>query len=141
MRLLNTVIYTDKLGEVRSFYEKNFRLPLTNDTAEGFGIQWFGEAMASYLDAAAAGLPASVGVVLQIGMPFAVLERGRLITLGVECSEIMVKPWGPFFGKNVQYFSFNDPSGALIQLFEDHFGEEKQLMTTGDGTETRKVSH
>ena len=36
MRLLNTVIYTDKLSEVRAFYEKHFNF--TTDSSHDFTI-------------------------------------------------------------------------------------------------------
>ncbi len=55
MRVLNTVIYTDKLSTVREFYEKHFQLPIEDKESVRFGLLWFGEARITYIDAATAG--------------------------------------------------------------------------------------
>jgi hypothetical protein len=139
MRVLNTVIYTDKLGEVREFYQKHFVFPFDEGEPNAYGILPFPEAKITYVDAASAGVAPSQNVLLRLGMAFPIIERARLISEGVNCSDLTVANWGSFYGSAVQYFTITDPSGARIELFEDHYGEEKQLMTTGDGTGTKKV--
>src|SRR5262245_1612645 len=106
MRILDVVIYTDKLSEVRAFYEKHFRmLPLEVDHTTTFAFQPFGEVRVTYVDAASAGASPSKGTVLRWSLPLLDLERGRLIAEGVACTELVVEDWGAFYGKQVRYFS------------------------------------
>jgi hypothetical protein len=139
MRILDTVIYTDKVSEVRTFYVKHFRaLPLqTPDSA--FAFQPYGEARITYVDAASAGVSSSKGMVLRWNLPHLDVERDRLQTEGVTCGEMVVEDWGAFYGERVRYFSIIDPADACIQLFEDRYGETVQLITLGDGRNTREV--
>src|SRR5258706_7795478 len=139
MRVLNTVIYTDKLNAVREFYQKHFFFTVDEGEPNSFGILPFPEAKVTYVDSAAVGISPSQNILLRLGMPFPIIERARLISEGVVCSELTVENWGSFYGSGVQFFVITDPSGARIQLFEDRYGEDKQLMTTGDGTGTKKV--
>jgi hypothetical protein len=139
MRVLNTVIYTDKLNAVREFYQKHFFFTYDEGEANSFGVLPFPEAKITYVDSAAAGIAPSQNVLLRLGMPFPIIERARLISEGVACGDLTVENWGSFYGNAVQYFVITDPSGSRIQLFEDRYGEDKQLMTTGDGTGTKKV--
>ncbi len=139
MRLLETIIYTDKLDEVRAFYEQHFLYPLDTGRANAFGILPIPEGKITYVDAASAGVDPSRGIFLRLGMTFPQLERARMVAAGVECGELTVEDWGPFYGQAVRYFTLTDPSGTRFQCFEAHYGEERQLMTTGDGTGTREA--
>ena len=139
MRLLNTVIYTDKLTEVRAFYEKHFYYPTDTGEPNSFGILPLPEAKITFVDAAALGAEPSRNILLRLATSYPVVERARLLAAGVDCGELAVADWGSFYGPAVRYFPMTDPSGACIQFFEAGYGEEKQLMTTGDGTGTRKV--
>jgi hypothetical protein len=140
MRILDVVIYTDKLSEVRAFYEKHFRLlPLEADHTTTFAFQPFGEVRVTYVDAASAGMSPSKGTVLRWCLPFLDLERGRLVADGVACGELVVEDWGAFYGQQVRYFSMIDPADVCIQFFEDRYGQLAQLITLGDGTNTREV--
>ncbi|MEP7287132.1 MAG: hypothetical protein ABI947_15365 [Chloroflexota bacterium] len=139
MRVLITVIYTDKLDEVRTFYDKHFVFPTVTDHPDAFGILVYPDATITFIDSASAGVAPSQNVVLRLLLPFTVLERARLISEGANCSELVVENWGSYYGQSVQYFTLTDPAGTRIQIFEDRFGEEKQLMTTGTGVGTKKV--
>jgi hypothetical protein len=142
MRILDVVIYTDKLGEVRTFYEKYFgMLPVETDYSTTFAFQPFGEARITYIDAASAGMNPSKGTILRWGMSHLELERARLMAAGAVCSELVVEDWGAFYGKQVRYFSVIDPADAHIHFFEDRYGETVQLITLGDGRNTREVQH
>jgi hypothetical protein len=139
MRILTTVIYTDKLAEVKAFYEKHFVFPSDEGEPNSYGILPYPEAKVTFVDSASAGVAPSKNILLRLALPFTLIERARLISEGLACGELTVANWGYFYGSAVQYFMITDPSGAQLQIFEDHFGEEKQLMTTGDGTGTKKV--
>jgi len=140
MRILDVVIYTDKLSEVRTFYEKHFlMLPVETDRTTTFAFQPVGEARITYIDAAAAGVSPSKGILLRWCMPHLELERDRLISEGVSCGELVVEDWGTFYGKQVRYFSVIDPADDRIHVFEDRYGETVQLITLCDGRNTREV--
>jgi hypothetical protein len=139
MRLLNTVIYTNKLNEVRAFYEKHFVFPTDTGESNSFGFFPYSEAKITFVDAASAGVEPSRSVLFRLSIVFPELERARLIASGAECGELMVANWGTYYGNAVQYFIVTDPSGARIQMFEPHYGEDRQLMTTGDGKGTKQV--
>jgi hypothetical protein len=139
MRVLNTVIYTDKVSEVRKFYETHFVYPTDTGEPNSFGVLFYAEAKITFVDAKSAGVEPSRNVLLRLTTAYPIIERARLIAAGVNCGEMVVENWGSFYGQAVQYFTVTDPSGTRIQMFEDHYGEEKQLMTTGDGTGTKKV--
>jgi hypothetical protein len=140
MRILDVVIYTDKVGEVRTFYEKHFRMVAVeaNDLTT-FAFQPIGEARITYIDAASAGVIPSKDIVLRWCMPHLELERDRLVSGGVACGELVIEDWGAFYGKQVRCFSMIDPAGAKIHFFEDRYGETVQLITLGDGRNTREV--
>ena len=141
MRLLNTVIYTNKLPEVRAFYGKHFAFPADTGYPNAYGIFPFAEAKITFVDAASAGVVPSQGMLLRLGLPFPNLERARIIAEGggSAVGDLVTEDWGSYYGQSVQYFTLTDPSGTRVQFFEDHFGEDRQLMTTGDGTGTKKV--
>lgn len=139
MRTLETIIYTDKLDEVRTFYGQHFFFPMDTGKATTFGILPIADSKITYIDAASAGVEPSRGGLLRLGTEFPQLERARLLAEGIECGEMTVDDWGPFYGQSVRYFTMTDPSGTRMQFFEAHYGEERQLMTTGGGTGTRDV--
>lgn len=140
MRILDVVVYTDKLSETRAFYEKHFLfLPLETDQATTFAFQPFGEVRITYIDAASAGVSPSRGMVLRWGLSHLDLERARLIAEGVACGELVVEDWGAFYGERVRYFSMTDPADACILFFEHRYGQADQLITIGDGRNTREV--
>ena len=139
MRILDTVIYTEKLGDVRAFYEKHFLFPTATLSASTFGILPFAEGKITFVEAASIGEMPSQGVLLRLGTAFVQLERARLVAAGVQCGELTVEDWGAFYGQAVRYFTLTDPSGTRIQFFEDHYGEARQIITIGDGTGTRNV--
>lgn len=140
MHLCTTVIFTDKLAEVRNFYQTNFSyLPMDTANPNGFSVMPFAEAQITWIDAASAGAPVTLNTMIRITLPYVAVERAQLAAKGVSCSELIVENWGNFHGNAVQYFSVTDPSGTRLLYYEDHFGEERQLMTTGDGTGTREV--
>src|SRR5258706_6878637 len=114
MRVLNTVIYTDKLSEVRAFYEKHFVFPSDTGEPNSYGILPFPEAKVTFIDSAAAGIAPSQNILLRLGLPFPLIERARLIAEGVACGELTMADWGSFYGTKVQYFTIIDPSGASI---------------------------
>jgi predicted enzyme related to lactoylglutathione lyase len=138
MRLMNTVIYTDKVNEVRAFYEKHFAFQADETQTNAYSVFTFGECAITYI-VPDSGQPFTQNAVLRIRIPFTEVERARLIAEGASCGELIVEQWGDLVGGNVRYFTVTDPSGTQLQIFEDGFGAKKQLMTTADGTETRKV--
>src|SRR5450432_3672801 len=133
MRLLNTVVYTNKLPQVRAFYEKHFVFPADTGNPNAYGIFPFAEAKITFVDSESAGVMPSQGVLLRLGLPFPNLERARIIAEGggEAVDELVVEDWGSYYGQSVQYFTLTDPSGTKIQFFEDHFGEARQLITLG----------
>jgi predicted enzyme related to lactoylglutathione lyase len=140
MRLLTTVIYTDKLDQVRAFYEQYFhQLTADGSDAHAYNLKPFAEAHISWVDASWARQPVTIGAVLRISLPYTLIEHAALVEKGLDCGQLIVEQWGAASGGQVQYFVVTDPSGSKILFYEDHFGEDKQLMTTGDGTGTREV--
>lgn len=138
MRLFSMLIRTDHLQEVRDFWANHFRIPMTSvevgDTL--FTIYPLPEISVTYVPTA--DQVTSNGLIFRWLLPHIPLERSRLIAAGVECSELKVEFWGEPV-ETVRYFTFTDPSGATYAIYEDHFGANKQLMTTADGTGTREV--
>jgi len=139
MRVLETVVFTDKLGEVRAFYEKHFAFPIDADNPTGFGILAFPEARIVFLDASQAGGRVTQGALVRIGLPFPELERARLLTEGVACSDLVVEDWGSYYKGPVRHFTITDPSGTRLQLFEDRYSRARQIIAIGDGTGTRDI--
>ncbi len=140
MRLCTTVIFTDKLAEVRAFYLENFKhFPAHTTNPNTFSIMPFAEAQLTWVDAASASMPITLNTMIRISVQYILIERAQLVAQGVVCSELIIEDWGAFHGKAVQYFSVTDPSGTRLLYYEDHYGENRQLMTTGDGTGTREV--
>ena len=134
MRLLNTVIYTDRLAEVRTFYETNFYFPMDRTEPNSFGILPLPEAKITFVDAAATGMVPSQNILLRLAIPYPALEHARLVAAGVSCSELATEDWGSFYRQAVQCFTFTDPSGVRIQFFGSHFGEEKQSIPPNEDT-------
>lgn len=141
MRLCSTVIFTDKLAEVQTFYQTYyFEIPQDTSNPHAFSINPFAEAQITWIDAASANAPISQNTLIRVALPFPKLEREQMTARGVMCSELAIEDWGPFHGKAVQSFTVTDPSGTRIVYYEDHFGEDRrQLMTTGAGVPTRDV--
>jgi predicted enzyme related to lactoylglutathione lyase len=137
--LICSVIYTDKLDEVREFYQKHFRLTMEESVPHSFLVMPFSNTALEYIDAAWAGVAPSQGLLFRYRLPLTALEHERLAAEGVQCGELTVEPWGGIFGAQVQYFTITDPSGTRLQIFEDHFGEVRQMMTTADGTANREA--
>lgn len=139
MRLLNTVVYTDQLAKTKAFWEKHFAGVPIEEGDHNFTVFVYADAGITYVDAASANMHLSQGVLFRWTMQFLSLERARLLAAGVQCGELTLEAWGQHYGNQVQYFTISDPSGARIQLFEAHYGEDQQLMTTANGTGTRQV--
>ncbi len=139
MRVLETVIFTDRLGEVRAFYEKHFAFPMDAESPARFGVLVFPEARLVFLDAALSGGSVTGGALVRIGLPFPELERARLLTEGVPCTDLIVEDWGSYYKGPVRCFTLTDPSGTRLQLFEDQCSRERQIISTGDGTDTRDI--
>jgi hypothetical protein len=140
MRIVDLVIVTDKLAEVRDFYLKHYPIwHSTEDNPNTFSVMPYAQSRLTFLDSASANAEPTRGLVVRITMNMIPLERSRLVAAGVECSDVAVEHWDTHYGDKVQYFSFTDPTGLKVQIFEDRYGQLKQLMTTGDGTNTREV--
>lgn len=122
----NFVIYTDKLGVVRDFWEKYFHTYGFTEMRDGFGIRVFGDSFVIFLDAAAYGKPVTSNAAVRIRSKQPELERGRLDERGWEVSEMQDDHWGPTF-EDVEFFSFQDPSGTTFELFADHVGVAKRF--------------
>jgi hypothetical protein len=139
MHGITVVIYTDKLEAVRGFYRTHF-LPFPNaiETTDGFTLAPNTEGQILWLDAQAHSQPITTGVSVRIRIPYTEIERAHYLSRGVECSALQEADWGNKHG-NTRFFSITDPSGMKFVLFEDHYGEKGQLMTTGDGRGTKEV--
>ena len=122
----NFVIYTDKLDEVRDFWEKYFYNYAFTEMPDGFGVMVFGDAYIIFLDAAAYGKPVTVHATMRVRSQQPELEHGRLDEQGWEVSEMQDDHWGPAF-EDVEFFSFQDPSGTTFELFADHVGATKRF--------------
>ncbi len=140
MRMCTTVIFTDKLAEVRAFYQKYFaQLPSHDSNANTFSITPFSESQITWVDAASVNAPTTLNATIRLTTPYTLIEHAEAVARGVPCSALTVEDWGSFYGQQVQYFAVTDPSGTSILYYEDHFGEARQLMTTGNGTGTRET--
>jgi hypothetical protein len=130
MRLLETIIYTDRLSEVRAFYAKHFVFRADSSVANTFSMMILPEARLTFVDAASANVPPSQGMVVRLAVPIAALERSRLLNegLGEAIGELAVGDWGDFFGEAVHFFMLTDPSGTRLHLFEAQYGEDKALI-------------
>ncbi len=140
MRMSTTVIYTDKLSEVKAFYQQYFSQMLS-DTPDPhtFNLRLFAEAQISWIDAAIAGEPVTRGATMRVTVPYTEIECALLVEKGAPISPLTVADWGAGYEGHVQYFTVVDPSGIRISFYEDRIGEKKQLMTIGDGTGTKAV--
>jgi hypothetical protein len=139
MRVLEAVIFTDKLDAVRAFYKSHFAFVIEANNERMMSLQVYPEARLVFIDAASAGETPNRGVLLRIGLPFPELERSRLITEGVECGDLVTADWGDHYQGTVQYFSVVDPSGTRLLVFYDQFSRERQIITIGNGTGTRNI--
>lgn len=138
MHSVTTVIVTDKLDQVRDFYQTHFvQLPNGSYTASTFSLRPNSEAFVMW-QAAQGGEALTQGVTVRIHTPFPEIERATHLGKGLACSDLQEEDWGEFHG-NTRWFSIMDPSGTRIVFYQDHIGEIHQLMTTGDGRETREV--
>ena len=140
MRMSTTVIYTDKLAEVKAFYQQYFSQMLA-DTPDPhtFTLRLFAEAQISWIDAASAGEPVTHGATMRVTVPYTEIEHALLVEKGASSGPLMVADWGPGYEGHVQFFTVIDPSGTRIFFYEDRIGENKQLMTIGDGTGTKAI--
>ncbi|MHB8625684.1 MAG: hypothetical protein ACYDBJ_11610 [Aggregatilineales bacterium] len=140
MRMVTTVIYTDKLAEVKAFYQRYFS-QLLSDTRDPhtFNLRLRAEAQISWIDAAWAEQPVTSGTTLRATMSYTEIEHAALVEKDAPCSQLSVADWGPAYNGQVQYFTVVDPSGTRIVYYEDQIGEKKQLMTIGDGTGTKAI--
>jgi len=138
MRLCSTVIYTDKLAEVQSFYQRYFS-QLSSDARDPytFHLRLLVEAQISWIDAQWAQQPITTGATLRVSIPYTEIEHAALAEKGAPCGDLSVADWGPTYNGPVRYFTVIDPSGTRIVYYEDRVGEKKQIMITGDGTGTR----
>lgn len=140
MHMCTTVIYTDKLAEVRAFYQRYFSQFLADGRdPDTFTLRVFAEAQISWINAAWANQPVTVGTSLRVTIPYTEVEHAALVEKGAPCAELMIADWGLTYRGKVQYFSIVDPSGTIISFYEDQIGEKKQIMITGDGTGTKAL--
>jgi hypothetical protein len=135
---VHTVIYTDRLPEVEAFYRRAFP-NVAFDAQDGmFTFRWASNGWLHFVRSDADHPPSAV-VLMRLQLPYTDLEHERLTALGIPCGALTVESWGNWYGQNVRYFEVIDPAGTRLHFYEPHFGEKRQLMTTGDGTGTRKV--
>ena len=140
MRLCTTLIYTDKLAEVRAFYQRYFsQFPSDSRDPNALTLYVFADAGINWIDAGYAGQPITSGVSLRISVPFTEIEQAALVEKGASCSALAIADWGPVFSGKVQHFSVVDPSGTQLVFYEDQIGEKKQIMIIGDGTGTKAL--
>ncbi len=134
---VHTVIYTDHLPEVEAFYRRIFP-SVAFDAQEGmFTVRWASNGWLHFVRADEQHPPSAVAL-MRMHLPHVALEHERLTALGVACGELTVEAWGDWYGGNVQYFEIIDPTGTHLHFYEPNYGVKRQLMTTGDGTDTRK---
>ena|SRR5579864_7060519 len=142
MRMFTTVIYTDKLAEVRAFYQRYFSQFLTDERDPyTFTLHVFAEAQISWIDAAWAQQPVTAGASLRVSVPYTEIEHPVFVEKGAPCGELTIADWGATYRGKVQYFSIVDPSGTQISFYEDQIGEKRQIMITGDGKGTRALQN
>jgi hypothetical protein len=127
----NFVIYTDKLSEVRDFWDEYFHTYSFTELQDGFGIMIYGDSFVLFLDAAAHDKPVTRNAAIRIRSQQPELEHGRLDETGWEVSPMKDDHWGPAF-EDVEYFSFADPSGTTFEIFDDHVGESKRFTLKRD---------
>ncbi len=139
MKILSTVIYTDKLPAVREFWTNHFQLTIYAHEPHSFTVFLYGESAVEYVDAAWAGVSPTQGALIRYLLPHVPLEQARLKALGCTVSDLKSEHWNEYTGENVYYFTLQDPSGTQYQIYQEHYGQARQLMMTGDGTDTRKV--
>lgn len=140
MHRTTTLIYTDNLSAVRDFYQSHFlQFPNALEMHDSFTLSPNSEGMICWLDAAVYHQPKTSGVTLRIHVPYTEIERAQFIERGLTCSTLHEESWGEFHG-NTRWFSMTDPSGVVVVIYEDHYGEGKQLMTTGDGRNTKEAT-
>jgi hypothetical protein len=140
MRMCSTVIYTDKLAEVRAFYQHYFSQMLSDvRDPHTFHLRLFAEAQISWIDAVWAQQPITIGTTLRVSVPYTEIEHAALAEKGAPCGDLSVTDWGPTYNGRVQYFTVFDPSGTRIIYYEDRIGETKQIMIIGDGTGTKAL--
>ncbi len=140
MRLCSTIIYTDKLAEVSAFYQKFFfEVSQDSSSPNNFTIFPFAEAGLTWIDAASVHAALTQNMLIRIAVPYIVIEHAQSVQRGAPCSDLVVEDWGAYYGERVQCYTVTDPSGTRIVYYEDHYGEQKQLMTTGAGVGTREV--
>jgi hypothetical protein len=140
MRVVCAVILTDKLAEVRAFYEKHFGNYLIETlNGNGFDVVIFGEARITYLDAGVANTNLTSNATIRIDNPYPKLERQRLIESGLDCTELVVEAWGGGYGDTVQSFRVTDPAGNHLQFFVDHANDDKALTLTRGGIPARDL--
>lgn len=140
MRMSTTVIYTDRLAEVKAFYQQHFSQMLSETPdPHTFTLRLFAEAQISWLDAAWAGEAVTPGITLRVTMPYTEIEHAILVENGAPSGPLTVADWGSGYEGQVQYFAVVDPSDTRLVFYEDRIGEKKQLMTIGDGTGTKAI--
>lgn len=126
----NFVIYTDKLDDVREFWQTKFRFNY-EDLPDGFMVMAFGTSCIMYLDADAHNHAVTENVAVRIDTPHPDLEHNRLEKANVSISELLEASWGESFGK-VRYFSFTDPSGTTYELFQPHVDQALRFTLKRD---------
>jgi catechol-2,3-dioxygenase len=138
MQACTTVIVTDQLEKVRDFYQTHFlQYPHASETPDSFSLRPNADAHLLWL-AGSEEMTLSFGVTVRIHVPYPEMERAQLEAGGVDCSEMQSADWGIKHGV-AQFFTFVDPSGTKITLYQDRVGTQSQLMTTGDGRGTKEV--
>ncbi|GAB4550173.1 MAG: hypothetical protein OHK0023_15640 [Anaerolineae bacterium] len=133
------VIFTDKLDEVKAFFRQCFDGVSFSEAEETFFVHWNPNFSLQYVSSSSSDAAAAKPT-LRLLLPNAEIEQERIASLGVVCSDIKSdNTWGAWYAPSVRFFSLEDPSGTQFMFYSPDFGGKRQLMTTGDGTETRKV--
>lgn len=139
MREVNFVVFSNHLAEIRDFFLAHFPAVQQIETEERLVLRLMADCGLMLVDAAKANhAPTSTARVLW-ALALNDMEHERFISKGVPVTDLITEDWGPTMGGNVRSFLINLPGGLELQIYQAHVGEKRQLMTTGDGTDTRKA--
>jgi len=139
MREVNFVVFSNHLAEIRDFFTAHFPAVQQIETGERLVLRLMADCGLMIVDAAKAGHPPTSTARVLWALALNDMEYERFVSKGVPVSDLIVEDWGPTMGGNVRSFLINLPGGLELQIYQAHIGEKRQLMTTGDGVDTRKV--
>lgn len=136
---INFVVFSNHLAEIRAFFTTYFPAIQQEGSEERVILRLLADSGLMLVDAAKTGNAPTNSARLLWSLPMNDMEHERLTTLGVAVTDLITEDWGPTMGGNVRSFLIPLPGGLELQVYQTHVGEKRQLMTTGDGTDTRKV--